>query len=176
MREAIVIDFDDSARMRETFSGLLEEQRALAPGSRAMIAALMHECLVLVFRRLTADPNCELPWLSALEDPRLAVVLDSILEAPESPHTLDSLAAQAYVSRSAFAHLFTTMLGRMPMAFVRDVRLRRGATLLRSTQLSVDTVARRVGFASRSHFSRAFRDYFGQSSVQFRVVGPEALA
>lgn len=173
MREAIVLDFADSGRMRETFSGLLEEQRAAAPGQRAMMAALMHECLVLVFRRLCDAPDCALPWLSALDDPRVAAAVDSILEEPDRPHTLDSLAAKAYMSRSAFAHHFTTTVGRTPMAFVRDVRMRQGAILLRTTDLSVDAIARRVGFSSRSHFSRAFREYFGSSPAHFRVLSAE---
>lgn len=169
MREAIVLDFADSKRMRETFAGLLEEQRTLAPGCRTMMTALMRECLVLVFRRLSTDPKCELPWLSALEDPHLAPAIDAILEEPDRPHSVDSLAAYAYMSRAAFSRRFTAMLGRTPMAFVRDVRLRQSAKLLRSTDLSVDTVARRVGFSSRSHFTRAFQQYFGESPARFRT-------
>ncbi len=176
MRAAIVLNFADSERMRETFAGLLEEQRALAPGFRTMMAALMRECLVLVFRRLSADPNCDLPWLAALQDPRLAAAIDAVLEEPGSPHSLDSLAAQAFMSRSAFAHRFTTMLGRTPGEFIRDVRLRRAAMLLLSTDRSIDTIAHTVGFSSRSHFSRAFREYFGQPPAQFRVASLEQVA
>jgi AraC family transcriptional activator of mtrCDE len=57
------------------------------------------------------------------------------------------------------------------MRFVRDVRLQRAARLLRETDLSVDGVANRVGFSSRSHFSRAFRDDYACSPAQFRSRG-----
>ncbi len=136
-----------------------------------MMTALMDQCLVLIFRRLCDTPECRLPWLNALEDPRMAGVLSSILERPERDHSVESLAEEALMSRSAFAEEFARRFGRTPMAFVRDVRLRRGAELLRGTELSVDAVASRVGFASRSHFSRAFREYFGSSPARFREAG-----
>jgi AraC-like DNA-binding protein len=57
---------------------------------------------------------------------------------------------------------------RPPMDYLRDVRLRRAAQLLRCGDLSVDEVARKVGFPSRSHFSLTFRDHFGASPLAFR--------
>lgn len=167
LRDAIVLDFSDSARMRRIFEDLLEEQRAPSPGSEAMIEALMNQCLVLLFRRLTARRE-EMPWLTALQDPRMARAIEAVLKAPEQPHSLESLAAQAFMGRSAFADEFRLRFGRTPMRFVRDVRLREAARLLRTTDLSVGTVADRVGFASRSHFSAAFRDYFGLTPARFR--------
>jgi AraC-like DNA-binding protein len=89
-----------------------------------------------------------LPWLSALDDPRLARV--------------------AHMSRSTFARHFEQCFGRTPMDYMRDVRLRRAAQLLRVSGLSVDGVASKVGFASRSNFSRAFHDQFGCSPMDFR--------
>lgn len=172
LRESIVLDFSASEEMRSAFERLLDEQRSLSPGSEAMMTAVMTECLVLVFRRLGLSPDCSLPWLVALDDPRLARVLDDVLEHPERPHSVDSLAARAFMSRSSFAQRFAATFERTPMAFVRDVRLRHGAQLLRETDLPVDAVGRRVGFASRSQFSRAFRDYFGRTPARFRDESP----
>lgn len=169
MRDPVVLDFSDSDQMRSTFDRLLAEHRSPSPASTAMVTALMNECLVLVFRRLCGHPDCHLPWLDALEDPRMAAVLEAILEDPARPFTLDLLAERALMGRSAFAEAFHATFGRTPMAFVREVRLRRAADILRSTRLPVDSVAVRVGFASRSHFSRAFRKQFGLSPTAFRA-------
>jgi AraC family transcriptional activator of mtrCDE len=132
-----------------------------------MTAALMNECLVLVFRRLAAQEK-EMPWLTALQDPRMARVIQAVLKAPEQPHSGESLAAQAFMGRSAFAHDFKLRFGRTPMRFVLDVRLQKAAGLLRTTDLSVGTAAHRVGFASRSHFSAAFRRHFNLTLAHFR--------
>ncbi len=168
LKEAIVLDFSDSAQMRNIFETLIEEYQQSGPASAAMMTALMNQCLIQVLRRLSQQANGALPWLSALEDPRLARVVETILNHPEQHHTLELLASVAHMSRSTFARHFEQCFGRTPMDYVRDVRLRRAAQLLRLGGQSIDSVATKVGFASRSHFSRAFHDQFGCSPLDFR--------
>ena len=79
------------------------------------------------------------------------------------------LSEAAGMSRSSFAERFAASTGRTPMDFVRETRIRAAGRLLTTTDLSVDGVADRVGFASRSHFSRAFRDYFQKTPSEFRA-------
>jgi AraC family transcriptional activator of mtrCDE len=168
LKEAIVLDFSDSAQMRNIFEALIEEYQQSGPASAAMMTALMNQCLIQVLRRVSQQANGALPWLSALDDPRLARVVETILNHPEQHHTLELLASVAHMSRSTFARHFEQCFGRTPMDYVRDVRLRRAAQLLHLGGQSIDSVASKVGFASRSHFSRAFHEHFGCSPVDFR--------
>lgn len=166
--EALLLDFSDTPTMRATFHRLLEESSLPTPGRRAMMAALMSQCLVAMFRRLASASEGRLPWLVALEDERLADVLEVVLDDPGQDHTVESLAHRAAMSRSAFAAHFSDQFGVSPMAFVRDLRMHRAATMLRTTSLPVATVARRVGYASRSHFSGTFTEVFGAPPSEFR--------
>ena len=100
----------------------------------------------------------------------LARALDVMLDAPEQPHTLESVAKAAGMSRSAFSERFGQAFGRSAMELLREVRLDRGAELLRATELSVQAVAEKVGFSSRSHFSRAFRGKYGVDPAGFRAA------
>lgn len=168
LREAIVLDFSDSPQMRATFEALIEEYRRAGAGSAAMMNALMSQCLIQVLRRLGEQSNGSLPWLSALDDPRLARAFDTILTYPEKGHSIESLATIAHMSRSTFARHFEQCFGRTPMDYVRDVRLRHAAKLLQVSGLSVDAVAGKVGYGSRSHFSRVFQEHFGCSPQDFR--------
>ena len=61
------------------------------------------------------------------------------------------------MSRAKFAERFKEAFGRTAMAFLKELRLSRAARLLETTDLPVKSVAARVGFSSRSHFSRAFK-------------------
>jgi len=54
------------------------------------------------------------------------------------------------------------------MDYLRDIRLRRAAELLRQGGMSIDSIASKVGFASRSYFSRAFHEQFGCSPTDYR--------
>ncbi|MFV2062627.1 MAG: helix-turn-helix domain-containing protein [Chloroflexota bacterium] len=165
---ALALDFSDSPEMASVFDRLMAEERHRSAASGAMMTNLMNEVLIHLFRRLCAEPDCPLPWLSALEDPRLSVALAQMLEHPERAHTLDSLADSALMSRSAFAEAFSLRFADSPMAYLRGVRMRRAASLLRGTDMSVEQVAARVGYASRSQFSRAFSSQFGVSPAAYR--------
>jgi AraC-like DNA-binding protein len=60
------------------------------------------------------------------------------------------------------------------MDFVKEVRMRRAARFLAATDLPVKTIASRVGFESRSYFSRAFKAFAGVDPAGFRA-DPEAF-
>lgn len=175
LREAIVLNFSDASPMRGIFKSLIDEYRRSGPASAAMMTALMNQCLIEVLRRVSQQAEGALPWLSALEDPRLVGVMEIMLHQPEQSHTLESLAEVAHMSRSTFVRHFEQCFERTPMDYLRDVRLRRAARLLKLGGLSVDGVAGKVGFASRSHFSRAFQAQFGCSPTEFRTQQTESL-
>jgi AraC family transcriptional regulator, activator of mtrCDE len=168
LKEAIVLDFSDYPQMRTIFESLIDEYQRCGPACAAMMTALMNQCLIQVLRRAGEKGNGALPWLSALEDPRLSSVIDTILGHPEQAHTLESLADVGHMSRSTFARHFEKCFGRTPMDYVRDVRLRRAAQLLQTSGLSMDGIASKVGYASRSHFSHAFHEMYGCSPADFR--------
>jgi AraC-like DNA-binding protein len=168
--ELLVLDFEDDEAMRSTFAAVRFEAESGRAGARAMTSALMHGCLIRVLRRLCEDDRCTLPWMDALEDPTLAPVIEAMLETPEAPHTVSSLAARVFMSRSAFAKRFRERFGQPPVQYLRGIRLRHASKLLmKHPPLSIATVARRSGFSSRSQFSRAFSDYFGCPPSEFRA-------
>ena len=105
----------------------------------------------------------------ALQDERLGRVVDMILDAPGADYTVESLAETAAMSRSAFAEHFAESFGRSPMSFVNHVRMQRATQLLAIETLSIDEISRTVGYSSRSHFSRAFRDHAGLPPKDFRA-------
>lgn len=169
LEEVLVLKFSGDRPMQATFEAMLHEANSRRPGSRAMTSALMKECLIRVFRKLCLHEECTVSWLRSLDDPALAPVVELMLTHPENPHSVASLAAKAYLSRSAFAKRFRESFGQPPLQYLRGIRLRRAATLLRrSPPLPIPAVARRTGFSSRSQFSRAFRAYFGCSPTEFR--------
>ncbi len=171
LREIVAVDLSRAPQVKSVFQGILTEQSHPGPGSTAMTAALMSQCLVHMFRRLARDEAQPLTWLSALDDPRLARAIDKILEEPGASYTVESLAELGSMSRSAFAEKFAAAFGRSPMSLVHHVRMQRAAQLLQQANLSVDEVAGRVGFSSRSHFSRAFKNHCGTTPAAFRHAG-----
>ncbi len=74
---------------------------------------------------------------------------------------VQTLAQAMHVSRSQLKRLMHDHGLPPPSVFIRSIRLREAATLLRHGRGNVSEVAYAVGFASLSHFSRCFREQFG---------------
>lgn len=164
----IVEDLRDVPIVRQGFALMLDEISAPTLGSRALIGALMKACVVMLLRRHFAGSGHDFGVLSSLRDPRLGKAVAAVLDKPAAPHSVASLACVAGMSRSAFAREFSHNLAMSPMAFVARTRLHHGAELLRSTRLPVKLIAASIGFASRSHFSRAFASAYGADPSRFR--------
>jgi AraC family transcriptional regulator, activator of mtrCDE len=147
---------------------MLAELAAPTVGTRALADALLKQCLVLLVRRIVAGHGTP-AWLLGVVDSRLAGVVTAVMENPAGNHTLRSLAQQAGMSRSGFAVRFALAFGTTPMEFVKRVRLRYAARLLRGTRLPVSVIATTVGYASRTHFSRTFRATYGRDPQSFRT-------
>jgi transcriptional regulator GlxA family with amidase domain len=81
----------------------------------------------------------------------------------ENPVPRDELARTAGVSLRQLERLFRLHLGRSLGEHYLGLRLDRARDLLRQTTLSVLEVALACGFASASHFSRAYRARFGHA-------------
>src|SRR5215212_6599089 len=161
--------------LRQAFEAMLAELASPTVGTRALVDALLKQCLVLLVRGIAAGPGAP-AWLLGVVDSRLAAVVTAVMENPGANHTLKSLAEQAGMSRSGFALRFALAFGTTPMEFVKGVRLRYAAKLLRSTDLPVSVIATKIGYSSRTHFSRTFRASYGQDPQSFRagnIVTPE---
>jgi len=168
LTDVLITDLSRIPQVGTAFDGILAEQAGLDVGSTAVTKALMTQCLVHFFR--TIGSSGSLPWLDALDDPRLGRAIDRILEDPSVHHTVESLAEAASMSRSTFAERFTAAFGRPPMALVLQVRMQHAAELLRRAgTLSLDEIAAQCGYSSRSHFSAAFRKHHGAPPAEFRT-------
>jgi len=166
LKTILVEDMKGNARVPAAFQAILAEQSHPGPGSETLTASLMNECLVHVLRQLAQKGP--LPWLSALQDDRLGRSLDRIFEDMGGNHTVESLADAAGMSRSAFAESFTAVFGQPPITFLHQLRMQRAAHMLREASYSIEEVAARIGFSSRSHFSHAFKEHHGLSPASFR--------
>lgn len=168
LRAPLVERIDNEAFLSSAYALLLVELAAPSLGTQALTEGVIKQGLVLLLRRHLLGRGSDSPLFAPFGDGRLLRALTAVLEAPAAPHSVASLAAAAGMSRSAFAAAFSERYGQGPMDFVRDARLRAAAELLAHTDLPVKLVSASVGYASRSYFSRAFRELFGLDPSRFR--------
>ena len=107
-------------------------------------------------------------WLSGLTDRRIARALAAIHEHYAEPWTLDTLAREAGMSRTAFAVTFKELVGESPMAYLERWRVLRAANALRTEGLSLTRAAEAVGYRSDIVFAKAFKRVTGESPGRYR--------
>ncbi|SEN93423.1 transcriptional regulator, AraC family [Duganella sp. CF517] len=100
--------------------------------------------------------------LAALRDPRLALAILALHRQPGREWTVAQLAAESHVSRSVFARRFQTTIGVPPLRYATELRMRLARQLLTHEKVSIDAVARRLGYTSQAAFSRAFKRVIGR--------------
>ena len=78
------------------------------------------------------------------------------------------LASLAGYSEYYMTRKFKEETGYFISDYVKFARIERAKLLLQSTDLSILEIAGRLGFATRSYFSQAFREVTGMTPTQFR--------
>lgn len=122
----------------------------------------------LVRRHVEAMPAGETGWFAALRDMHVGRALNLLHGKAATPWTLESLAREAGLSRSAFAERFTTLVGQPPMQYLARWRMQLAAGLLAGGNQAVAQIASEVGYESEAAFSRAFRKLVGMPPATWR--------
>lgn len=123
-----------------------------------------------------------LAWLHALwscaelggqaaGSPRLVRAWAMIEASLAAPPAVGELAAACGMSAGAFIRWFKAETGTTPSEAITQRRVTEASRLLRYTDLSVEQVAAKLGYANRYHFSRVFARVAGCGPAGYRRGG-----
>jgi AraC-like DNA-binding protein len=148
------------------------EETGRSNGRPKRISTRLPELVLIevLHAHLSSAPAADRGWVSALRDPVLAPALSLLHGAPGRHWTVAELASGAAVSRSLLDARFREVLGRSPIRYLTEWRMHLADELLATTELSVGTVARRVGYDAEEAFSRAFKRARGLSPAHWRAA------
>ena len=153
-----------------TLRFMAAEAQQMRPGGEAVVTRLA-DILVIQAIRSWLDQNAgaaQAGWLRALQDRQLGRVIARIHRDPAHPWTLASLAAEAAMSRSAFASRFTQLVGEPAMQYVTRWRMHLAESWLKEAAAGVAEVGARLGYRSEAAFSRAFKRCTGRPPAAVR--------
>lgn len=154
-REPTLIDAD-AANFAATIQMLTRE--AAGPARQAVMESLV--ALLNVLARDLAGTRGN--------DLRLGRVWEQVELELARPWDVNALARLARTSAEHLRRLCHRQHQCSPMAHVTKLRLQRAGALLHSSPLSLDEIARQVGYSSPYAFSAAFRRWSGQSPGRYR--------
>lgn len=155
-------DYGGQIRLEDLYRYIAREVKEGRPGSDAVVHRLS-EILFIEAVRVWAQKRGQEPGLmAALADSNLGASLAAFHEQPARRWTLETLAREGGLSRTVFAQRFRRLVGTSPMRYVTSWRIQKARDLLRRPDISIDAVARQVGYDSAPAFSRIFKKLTGE--------------
>ncbi len=140
------------------------EANELRPGGETVLTRLADILVVYALRSwVSHDPSARRGWLGALRDPRIGAAITAVHRAPARAWSVESLATEVAMSRSAFAARFTELVGEPAMRYVTRWRMLVATRWLEQDDDSLAEIAERLGYESEAAFSRAFKRVRGVS-------------
>ncbi|HQT62403.1 MULTISPECIES: DUF2867 domain-containing protein [unclassified Acidiphilium] len=116
---------------------------------------------------LSRKPKVPSGWLFALADPQLRAAVGAIHRAPGHRWTVDTLAREAGMSRTAFAVRFKEVTGLTPMAYLTRWRMLQAAEKLTTSRQSLAEISWALGYESEKFFSTMFKRVMHRSPRQY---------
>jgi YesN/AraC family two-component response regulator len=100
------------------------------------------------------------------------VLMDKIMKIvnehlDDSELSVEMLADMVGLSRAQLHRKIKEMTGLPASEFIRNIRLKQAAALLKDRKLNVSQVAYAVGFVNLGHFSTVFKKYYGVSPTEY---------
>jgi AraC family transcriptional regulator, alkane utilization regulator len=161
-----------SALLRELLRVGVLESSVSRPGAQSMLAKLSELMFVDALRRYIENmPPGGKGWLAGVRDAHIGRALALLHAKPDRPWTVDELAHEVALSRSAFAERFTALVAEPPIQYLMRWRLALAAQKLRSGREAIARVAEHSGYESEAAFSRSFKREFGMSPAAWRKAG-----
>lgn len=158
----LVMPLDRAAALAPTLELMVGEAFAEQDGRQVALDRLFEYLVVLIIRHVIGQGYVTGGVLAALGDDRLALAVTAIHDRPDRIWTLEDLAAEAGMSRTAFTRHFRSVTGSTPMEYLTQWRVTIAQNMLRRGR-PIKAIASAVGYESPAALSRTFTKVTGLS-------------
>lgn len=121
----------------------------------------------IIFAILYASIDTDSAFPNGVEG-RIKPVCDYIHTHLSEEIDFDRLAAECYISRSRFNHIFKQYTGLSPVTYIKTMRIERAKQYLCDSGLKVGECAEALGFSDVNYFCRCFKEVTGKSPLEFK--------
>jgi AraC-like DNA-binding protein len=148
---------------------LRREAESDRPGADAILAKITDVFLAQALRTwLLQGERDGLADARLILDEPIAKAVRVLNSRSSEPWSLDRLGRHVGLSRTALAIKFRERVGKSPMQYLSDVRLRQAAESLAGGRSTLRQVASEAGYVSDAAFAKAFKRHFGVTPGVYR--------
>ncbi|MGW2651605.1 helix-turn-helix domain-containing protein [Streptomyces sp. FXJ1.172] len=141
---------------------------AIVKASSPALADLVARYLVVDER--PSQSAYTIPSALAQSDPTVAAFERWARERLAEPISIPDAARSIGVSNRTLQRSVQRTLGTSPIRFIQDLRIERASHLLRTTELSMETIARKVGYEHPNTLRVLLRERTGKTTTALRGI------
>lgn len=148
--------------------GHLDLALAIVRASSPALADLVARYLVVDER--PSQSAYTIPHALAQSDPTVAAFERWVRERLAEPINIPAAAEAIGVSKRTLQRAVQRTMGTSPIRFIQDLRIEHASHLLRTTELSMETIARKVGYEHPNTLRVLLRERTGKTTMALRGV------
>ncbi len=165
----IGMDSERALALQSTLQLIAMETAVPSLGSKLVVSRLADILFIQALRTYVSSCACaKTGWLAAYADRRLSAVMHVMHADIGRNWTVETLAAAAHMSRSAFALKFKAVLGETPLGYLTNWRMYKAKCLLRQHDVPIAKIALAVGYDSDVAFNKVFKRRVGVTPGEYR--------
>lgn len=155
--------------LAEVLKVLADDRPCPEPGARLITLRAFEMAFIAALQHVLSKADDTTLLVPAMGHKQIAQALGMLHRRYAEQWSVDTLAREVGMSRSAFTSAFTRLVGDSPARHLTGIRMREAARLLVETGLPLSVVHQRVGYNSSVGFHLAFRNWFGMPPGEYRV-------
>lgn len=105
---------------------------------------------------------------SATSHRQLSPAIDHMEKNPDTPLSVEELAAMCHLSSGGFRRLFRAYTGQSPVKYMIEKRMLYAKKMLENSSMSVEKIAEQLSFESSSYFCKLFKKTVGMTPTEYR--------
>jgi len=149
---------------------IITESEEQQPGSDVIIDRFTEILFIQVIRSYIQSGEVRQSYFSALHDKQLSAALSLMHNQPDKGWTVELLASEIGMSRSAFYSRFNDYIGMPPMKYLFEWRMLQAKQQIQDSHKPLVLVAEEVGYHSDSAFQKAFKRFYHFTPASLRKL------
>nr|WP_314459527.1 AraC family transcriptional regulator [uncultured Clostridium sp.] len=159
------IPLPDADQLSEYSRLIVMEKHSAHTYKNQILDTLMRSLLCTLASQILEKPDnaASHKYFGLMNDLRV-----SILNAPHRKWTIETMSQSVHMSPSYFQHLYKELFQTTCIQDVISARLKNACFYLRTTEMSIQSLAGFCGYDSEFHFMRQFKKYKKMTPSQYR--------
>lgn len=175
----IVLDDEKQELVKSVMLTIAREAKERRIGYEQMIRSKLAELLLCVIRSEQRMPSADMEQkILSAKCSKVNEVAEYIQENCQEEISLQGLSERFFVSKCYLSRIFKEVTGFTVNEYLMVQRIKKGRTLLETTEYSITQVSEMAGFESVSYFEKVFKKQMGQTPLKYRKIrlaAPEAV-